>query len=102
MSSFVKCLPESGGVTTIEVTGRFDFSLHREFRQAYADTVDRGAEVIVDLKGVEYVDSSALGMLLLLREYMGDDSAKISLANPSGDVRSILEVSNFEKLFKII
>ena len=91
-----------GNRLTIEVEGRFDFGLHSEFRAAYVDKVDPGAEVLVDLKAVEYVDSSALGMLLLLREYMGEESANISIAISDGDVRSILEVSNFEKLFKII
>ncbi len=101
MGSLVKCA-SGGSRLTIEVEGRFDFGLHSEFRAAYADKVDSNSEVLVDLKAVEYVDSSALGMLLLLREYMGEESANITIAVSSGDVRSILEVSNFEKLFKII
>ena len=101
VGSLVRCV-SGGNRLTIEVEGRFDFGLHSEFRTAYAEKVDPGAEVLVDLKAVEYFDSSALGMLLLLREYIGEESANITIAVSNGDVRSILEASNFEKLFKII
>lgn len=40
-------------------------------------------------------------MLLLLRDHAGGESAQISLANCSPEVRKILAISNFEQLFKI-
>ncbi len=56
---------------------------------------------VVDLKDTTYLDSSALGMLLLLRDHAGGDSAQIRLLNCNPDVRKILAISNFEQLFKI-
>ena len=87
----------------IQLSGRFDFNSHREFR----DAVDRAlgspgtTEVAVDLGNVAYLDSSALGMLLLLRDHAGGDHAQIRLLNCNGDVRKILAISNFEQLFQI-
>ncbi len=85
----------------IRVSGRFDFSLHEEFKSAYDGKVEPGYKVVVDMEGVEYMDSSALGMLLLLREYVGEDDADVRLINGSPEIRNILQVSNFEQLFKI-
>ncbi len=85
----------------IEVSGRFDFSVHEDFRGAYEGKVQVGAKVVIDMAGVDYMDSSALGMLLLLREYVGESKADIRLVNSSGEIRNILEVSNFGQLFKI-
>ena len=56
---------------------------------------------MVDLKGATYLDSSALGMLLLLRDHAGGDHARISLVNCNPDVRKTLSISNFEQLFQI-
>lgn len=56
---------------------------------------------VVNLQGTTYMDSSALGMLLLLRDHAGGDEADIRLLNCSPDVRKILSVSNFEQLFVI-
>lgn len=84
----------------IRVEGRFDFSLHQEFRRAYED--DPPAErYLVDLRDTTHVDSSALGMLLLLRDHAGGDDAEIRIANCNADVRRILTISNFEQLFAI-
>ena len=85
---------------TITIDGRFDFSSHKEFRDAYRD-VDPGANYVVDMSKTDYMDSSALGMLLLLREYAGADKAKISITGCSPDIRKILTISNFQKLFNI-
>jgi len=40
-------------------------------------------------------------MLLMLREYAGDESARIVLRGLSDDVRRVLELSNFDRLFRL-
>ena len=56
---------------------------------------------VVDLNRTTYLDSSALGMLLLLRDHAGGDSAEIKIVNCNQDVKKILTISNFEQLFTI-
>ncbi|HGM5581225.1 TPA: STAS domain-containing protein [Pseudomonas putida] len=84
---------------TIKVKGRFDFGKHQEFRSAYERY--SADHVVVDLKDATYLDSSALGMLLMLRDHAGGDDSRICLTNTSPDVRKILAISNFTKLFEI-
>jgi HptB-dependent secretion and biofilm anti anti-sigma factor len=40
-------------------------------------------------------------MLLLLRDYAGGDSANIDIMHCRNEIKNILEISNFQKLFKI-
>ena len=90
-----------GRKLTIAIKGRFDFAKHQEFRYAYEELNPRPACVVVDLKEATYLDSSALGMLLLLREYAGGDESDIRVVNSNPDVRKILGTSNFDQLFDI-
>jgi len=94
-------LSADGQELTITVQGRFDFNTHQAFRDAYqrADCAPR--RYVVDLGSATYLDSSALGMLLLLRDYGGSDKSNIRLINCNPDVRKVLSVSNFEQLFAI-
>jgi anti-anti-sigma factor len=85
----------------ISIAGRFDFSSHQEFRKAYEDAGNTPSNYVVDMKDTTYLDSSALGMLLLLRDHAGGDNASISIINCNDDVRKILTISNFEQLFEI-
>jgi anti-anti-sigma factor len=85
---------------TIFIAGRFDFASHQDFRNAY-EGLGSEQRYIVDLKGTHYLDSSALGMLLLLRDHAGGEHSRIRLVNCSPDVITILTISNFSKLFQI-
>ena len=92
---------DDGKRVTIAVTGKFDFQLYDEFRASYADTAGNGTAYVIDLTDTDYLDSSALGMLLLLREHAGGESSDIEITEASPEVRKILDVANFGKLFKL-
>ncbi|NER59570.1 STAS domain-containing protein [Pseudomonas sp. MAFF212428] len=94
-------LSQDGKRLTIWVKGRFDFGKHQEFRNSYESRPHPPQSVVVDLKEATYLDSSALGMLLLLRDHVGGDDSQIEVVNTSSDVRKILAISNFDKLFDI-
>ena len=88
-------------VLKIKVRGRFDFNAHKEFREA-ADKVVAGVKRIeVDLSNTDYLDSSALGMLLLLRDKMSGNRDAVVIMGAAKDVKKILEIANFNKLFTL-
>ena len=90
----------NGDSVEIKITGRFDFNAHHDFRNIYRNEKS-DASYNIDMAGTDYIDSSALGMLLLLREHAGNESAKISISGCNDDIKKIFAISNFEKLFKI-
>ncbi|NQD58450.1 STAS domain-containing protein, partial [Pseudomonas sp. CM25] len=63
-----------GKKLTIKIKGRFDFGKHQEFRKAY-ERISKPDSVVVDLSDATYIDSSALGMLLMLRDHVGGDDS---------------------------
>lgn len=86
---------------TIQVEGQFDFSLHQAFRDAYRDLILPGTHVRLDLSKTSYMDSSALGMILLLKEHTDKLGGKITLVSPSEAVNKILTIANFHKLLPV-
>ncbi len=91
---------ESGDTVTIHVTGRFDFAAHQEFINAYKSLPKGEKRFVVDLSGAEYMDSSAMGMLLQLREH-SNKNRPVELVNGNEGIREILRIANFDKLFKV-
>lgn len=90
------------GKTTIALQGRFDFNSHREFREAVDRAIKEAtSEISVDLAGVDYLDSSALGMLLVLRDKAKGSGKSVVLANARGAVRQVIDIANFGKLFTL-
>lgn len=93
-------LSMDGKQVRIEVTGRFDISLQREFRNTYRN--HRGIDVyLVNMTRTEYIDSSALGMLLVLRDHANETNGKVVIERPSEAVRKTLLVAMFNEKFTI-
>jgi len=96
-------ISKDGNKAVIKLSGRFDFNTHRDFRSAYENVVADAAvrEIQVDFTGVDYLDSSALGMLLMLRDKASGTGKEVGLANVRGNVKQVLDIANFGKLFKL-
>lgn len=95
-------ISNDGATITIKVSGRFDFAVQNEFRDCYYNVGEnKEANFVIDMGNTNYMDSSALGMLLMMREYLGGASANISITNCSLDIKNILTVANFQSLFNM-
>lgn len=91
----------TGGGLVIEVFGALNLEVHREFRRAYQDQGRRFYRYAVNLKRCSGIDSSGLGMLLLLRDYAELQKSDLLITHCSRDVRMILRYASFDRLFTI-
>ena len=94
-------ISSDGKELVISVHGRFDFSALQVFRNAYESQEVQPKAYVVDLKESDYLDSSALGMLLALRDHAGGDSANIRIVNCNPDVKKILIITKLDELFTV-
>ena len=93
---------DDGKTVTIKVDGRFDFSVHRDFRTAYRLLDPTQSSYVIDLTQTSYMDSAALGMLLVLRERVGNDPSRVKLVGCNPEIQQILDISRFDQLFTIV
>jgi HptB-dependent secretion and biofilm anti anti-sigma factor len=94
-------ISEDGKVLTLSVPSRLDITAHKEFGEAYKDKLGPVSSCIVDMAEVEFLDSSALGMLLMFREKAVAESVDVSIANCGPSIKKIFAMANFDKLFKM-
>lgn len=93
----------SQNTATISLQGYFHFESHREFSAAYKKPLSSSniSHIVVNLSGIEYLDSSALGMLLLLQHNAKEEKKTLVLSSPSPFTQRIFDVVGFDKLFTI-
>ncbi|MBF0429142.1 MAG: STAS domain-containing protein [Magnetococcales bacterium] len=89
-----------GNQVVIQINEQFDRFSTRAFTEAYRGR-QKGVAYVIDFKNVKAIDSTALGLLIKLREYAGDEDADISLININDNVMKMLRIANFQTLFKI-
>jgi len=91
--------------TTVEflLSGKFTFSDHDSFRTIIEKIKDSNTKsVIIDFSGVDFIDSAALGMLLIAREEGDKYAVQISLRGAQGQIEKMFKVSKFDSLFTLI
>lgn len=86
---------------TLTLLGKFDYTCHQAFQDAYETLTPTPKTFIIDALEVPSIDSSALGMLLLLRTYAGGDDADVRILNAQTDVHKLLQTCKFDDLFKV-
>lgn len=94
--------PSTDGVASIVLTGEIDASNAADITSSVGDALSGGASsVVVDLAGVTFFDSTALGALIAAHnECVGKDVALL-IRDPSPQVRRILELTATASLFPL-
>lgn len=84
------------------LSGSFTFEDNRSFREIL-QTVEKGSirQVTLDVSALDYVDSAALGMLMMLHNLAEEHSVSVTLKGPRGAVKRTFELSRFTDLFYI-
>jgi anti-sigma B factor antagonist len=84
------------GAIVLRLAGELDLYNAEEVRGALADAIASApARIVVDMTDVEFVDSTALGVLIEARSKLGRDG--LALAAPQLETRRTLEVSGLDR-----
>ncbi len=86
---------------TIKIGEVFDLSIQSEFREAYEGEGQTFKKYVLDLRGTEYMDSAAFGMLLVFRDYVGGDAADILIDNANEAIKKSFLMLQFGRIFNI-
>ncbi len=91
------------GILIIKISGDIDHHSAKPLREEI-DTnlyLYRASTVILDLAGVDFMDSSGLGLILGRYTKINDLGGRLIIANPDDSVAKILALAGTEKLITI-
>lgn len=92
----------SNKITSIKLTGQFTFSDTHKFKNIL-DMLNeyKPKSMSLDFSDVTFIDSSCMGMLLLLRDECLSRNVSLNIESPQGQVEKIFHISKFHQLFSI-
>ncbi|HEY7986212.1 MAG TPA: STAS domain-containing protein [Methylophilaceae bacterium] len=108
MNQSVKHIDISTEQTDSEITllfnGRFDHHAQGDFKKNYEPALlnKHNKTIKLDMSRVEYVDYSALGLLLTLKEKAEAVNVEIVFSACSEIAMKIFEATNFFKVFRFL
>lgn len=94
---------DSSGQSVISLSGAFDLVTRDLVLHAARNAVDNGdgGEVILDLSGVTFVDSTGLGVLVRLDNYAKERQKRIIIRDPSARVSRVLELTALDSALTV-
>jgi len=92
---------ETNNPQRVQVSGDLDLARGDELELRVRPMLERGAQVAIDLRDVEFADSSGLGALLVLNQIAEDVGASLVLLDPSPELVSVLDLTGTTEHFTI-
>ena len=94
-------ISRNDGSTVINLAGELDLYNAHEVREALLECCAEGPErLVVELSGVKFIDSTALGVLIEARTRMENRRAFL-LAAPGMETKRALEISGLDRHFTV-
>ncbi len=93
---------ESGPWTVLQVKGEVDLYTAPRLKERMADLTSSGrSQLAVDLEGVEFMDSTGLGVLIGGLKRCREAGGTLALLRPREPVRKVLSITGLDKVFPI-
>ena len=90
---------DSGAEAFVE--GMVTFKDHNKFFEIINAIKNlAGKKMVLNLSKVEFIDSAALGMLVIANEEGTDNNVEVVIKGVQGKVKNVMEAASFDKLFK--
>ncbi len=92
---------KSGNVVVVHLSGRFDFGARKTFKDSLGEAMKEELPIVLNFGEVSFVDSSALGILVIAHQTLKSKKIPLSLVNPQPYVRQVLDLANVAKMIPI-
>lgn len=93
---------DQGSCTVVRATGYLDVSTSPRLREKLHQVIGTAPRVILlDLGGIEFLDSSALGVILNGWKQMQADGATLAVISPEQRITKIFEITALNLSIKI-
>ena len=92
------------GSVQLTLRGELDLATAPELEQLVNERIDAGDEVVVDLRPLEFMDSSGIRVLVAAHARAGRTGTRLIVVRPKSDsaVAKIVEVSGLESELNIV
>ena len=95
-------IQDNGRIREIAMSGDFTFSDNSVLTELIGALDGAGCDqYVLALGGLESIDSAGLGTLILLNDAAQEKGARISIRDPKGQVKTLLEVTEFGDVIAI-
>ena len=94
-------ITEEGNISTVFLNGEIDMDVTETAKEAILPVIDSGKEVHLNLKDVEYMDSSGISVLIESHQKAMELGTKVTLKEISKSVLKVIMMAKLEQILNL-
>lgn len=93
---------EERGMPVVELEGEVDLSTSPQFKETVYRLIDSGKrDIVVDLDGLDFMDSTGLGVLVAVLKRTSMEGGRVRLVCSKRSILKVFQVTGLDKVFSI-
>tara|TARA_B100001057_G_scaffold114272_1_gene112661 strand:+ start:97 stop:396 length:300 start_codon:yes stop_codon:yes gene_type:complete len=92
---------EENGVSTVFLNGEIDMDVTEKAKEIIMPLVEAGKEVHINLKDVQYMDSSGISILIESHQKASELGTKVTLTEISKSVLKVIMMAKLEQILNL-
>lgn len=103
-SGFSISTSDSGGRAVVTIRGELDLATAPELETTLLERLDAGHDVVLDLRELQFMDSSGLRVLVTAHARAADGGPRFAIVRPpaGSEVAKILDIAGIEEQLNIV
>ena len=94
-------ITEEGNIATVHLDGEIDMDVTEKAKEVIMPLVESGKEVHLNLKEVQYMDSSGISVLIESHQKALEKSTKVIIKDVSKSVLKVIMMAKLEQILNL-
>lgn len=86
-------------IQTVKLTGDLDVYSEVDFKEFIEEKIDADKDIVFDLKDLDYLDSTGLGMFMLIYNKQKENGKSVKIINTKENIKKLFKITDLSELF---
>ncbi len=96
---FDKKIEANDNTQIIELIGDLDVYSEDDFKSFIDEEIDIDKDIIIDLSELEYLDSTGLGMFMIIYKMQESNDKTVKVINAKENIKKLFKITDLTDLF---
>ena len=89
-------------IQTVKLVGDLDVYSEEDFKDFIEEKIDSNKDIIFDLEGLDYLDSTGLGMFMKIYKINEERGKKVKVINPKENILKLFKITDLTEIFEMV
>ncbi|WP_297281278.1 STAS domain-containing protein [uncultured Anaerococcus sp.] len=96
---FDKKIEANDNTQTVKLIGDLDVYSEDDFKSFIDEEIDTNKDLVIDLSDLEYLDSTGLGMFMIIYKMQESNGKSVKVVNAKENIKKLFKITDLTELF---